>query len=105
LGAAGIGDVGDVKSTVGAAGEVPGQKGIDVAEDYVAGFSLPAHAWRMLEQPADFQTAEVRAEWKPGLASKAVGPAVAGEFCDVIIYSGVLPDQGIGHRLAGFPVP
>ena len=89
----------------GAAGEVPGQKGIDVAENYFAGFGLLSDARHMLEQPADFQTAEVGAEREPGLASKAVGPAFAGEFGDVIIDPRVLPDQRIGHGFAGLAVP
>ena len=59
----------------------------------------------MVKQPADFQTAEIRTEWEPCLGSKAVGPAFAGKFRDVIIHPGVLPDQSVSHGLAGFPVP
>ena len=105
MGAAGVGDVGDVKPAVRAAGKVPGEKGIDVAENYFAGFRFLADAGHMLEQPANFQAAEVGAERQPGLGPEAVGSAFARKFRDVVIYSRVLPDQRVGHGLAGLPVP
>ena len=62
----------------------------------------PGH---MVEQPANFQAAEIGAERQPGLGSKAVGSAFARKFRDVVIDSRVLPDQRVGHGLAGLPVP
>ena len=105
MSAAGVGDVGDVKSAVRAAGKVPGQKRIDVAENYFAGLGLLSDARHMIEQPADFQAAEIGAERQAGLGAKAVGTAFAGKFGNVVIDAGVLPDQRVGHGLAGFAVP
>src|SRR6185312_2130242 len=105
LSAAGVGDVGDVKPAVGPAGQVPGEKGIDVAENYLAGFRFFPDAGHMLEQPADFQAAEVGAERQASLGPKAVSPTFARKLCDVVLYSSVLPDQGVGHGLAGLPLP
>ena len=105
MGAAGVGDVGDVESAIGAAGKVPGEKGIDRTENYFTGFGLLPDARHMLQQPADLQAAEIGAERKSGLAAKTIRPALAGKFGDVVIDARVLPDQRVGHGLAGFPVP
>ena len=94
-----------MKPAVGPAGQVPDQKGIDVAENDFAGFRLLANARHMLEQPADFQAAEVSAERQPGLGAEAVGSALARKLRDVFVYSRILPDQRVGDGLAGFPVP
>ena len=39
------------------------------------------------------------------MAAKAIGPAIAGKLGDVVIDPRVLPDQRVGHGLAGFAVP
>ncbi len=105
LGAAGICDVGDVKSAVDTACQMPGQKRINVAKNHVAGFSELPNAGHMFEQPADFQAAEVSAERQSSLGAKAVRAAVAGKLCDVVVDTCVLPNNRVGHRLAGFSVP
>ena len=46
LGAAGVGHVGDVDSARRAAGELPDEKRVDVAEEQVAGFGFCARAAR-----------------------------------------------------------
>ena len=84
---------------------MPGQKRIDVAKNYVAGLGLLSRASHMIEQPSDFQSAEIGAERKAGLCSKAIGAAVPGELSNVVIDPRVLPDESVGHGLAGFPVP
>ena len=94
-----------MKSAVCSAGQVPGEKGIDVAENDFAGFGLLSDAGHVVEQPADFQAAEIGTEREAGLGAKAISSAFARKLGDVVIDSRVLPDQRVGYGLAGFPVP
>ena len=48
-GAAGVGHVGDMDATVDAAGQVPDDPGVDVAEQGVAGFGRFAHGWHVFQ--------------------------------------------------------
>src|SRR5207248_4951186 len=59
----------------------------------------------MIQNPANFQAAEVGAQRKPGFCSKAILPALTSKIRDVIGSARVLPDDGISNRLAGFAVP
>ena len=99
MSAAGIGDVGEVKPAIRTAGQVPGQKSIDVAEDYLARLRFLADASYVIEQPANLQAAEIRAERQAGLGAKAVGAAVAGKFRNVVVDPRVLPDQSVATGL------
>ena len=67
-GAAGVGHVGDVHAAVGAAGEVPEQPGVGVAEDRVAALGRLADPVDVLEDPLDLAAGEVRRRRQPGLA-------------------------------------
>ena len=53
-GARGVGRVGDVQAAVGAAGHVPDQPGVDVAEHQVARLGLLPGALDVVEDPATF---------------------------------------------------
>ena len=59
LGATGVRDVGDVNAAMGASGQVPDEKTIDVAKQDVSGFSHLADALYVFENPTDFRTAEI----------------------------------------------
>ncbi len=88
-----------------AAGEMPDQERIDIAEKQVARFGLLARAGDILKQPADFQTAEVSGDRQAGLVAETVGAARAGKFGDGIADAHVLPDQGMVRGAAGLAVP
>ena len=68
--AARVGHVGDVQAAVGAAGQVPDQPGVHVAEDQIAGVGLLAGAVDVLEDPADLRAR--RSRWP------AAGPTCRG---------------------------
>src|SRR2546427_5894696 len=74
---AGVGDVGDVNSAVWAAGEMPHKEGIDVAKQQIACACLFACAAHMIENPANFQAAEVSAERQPGFCAKTILSSLA----------------------------
>ena len=59
-GAAGVGDVGDVRAAVDAAGELPDQPAVDRTEDGVAGFGVGPDAVDVVEDPLDLAAGEVR---------------------------------------------
>ena len=86
-------------------GQAPQQEGIDIAEQQLARFGLLARAGDMVQQPADFQRAEVGGQRQAGLGAEAVRAALARQFGDVIRHARILPDQRVGQRLAGLAVP
>ena len=59
----------------------------------------------MVEQPADFQAAEVGGERQAGFVAEAVGAAGAGELGDGIGDAHILPDEGMVRGAAGVAVP
>src|SRR5437867_8488948 len=77
LRAAGVGDVGDVNSAAWASGEMPDKEGIDVAKQQIACACLFACAAHMIENPANFQAAEVSAERQPGFCAKTILSSLA----------------------------
>ncbi len=105
LRAAGVSDICEVNAALGAARQVPDEKGVNVAEDRVAGLGQLAHAFYIFENPSDFQAAEIRCKRQPGLGTKTVLPAGSRQFADVVRDPRVLPDKSVGKRLAGFAVP
>ena len=84
---------------------MPGKKGIDVAEEKVAGLGLFARFGDVIEQPADFEGAEIGGERESGLRAEAVGSPVAGEFGDRFGDPHILPDESVGHGFAGVAIP
>ena len=76
LGAAGVGDVGGVEAAFDAAGEVPEEEGVDVAEEEVADFGAVAGSFDVVENPGDLEAGEVGGEGEAGLFAEAVLAAV-----------------------------
>ena len=66
LRAAGVGDVGDMQAAARAAGQVPDQPAVDRAEEQVAAFGRRARAGHVVEQPLQFQRAEVARQRQTG---------------------------------------
>jgi len=85
--------------------EPPQQEGIDITEQHLARFRPLARAGEMVQQPADFQRAEIGGERQPGLGAEAAGAALARELGDVLVHARILPDQRVGQRLAGLAIP
>ena len=73
-GAGGVGDVGDVHAAVDAAGQVPEDPGVDVAEDQVAGLGLGAGTLDVVEDPLDLGAREVGRQ-RQAHACSCTGPA------------------------------
>jgi len=59
----------------------------------------------MIEQPADFQAAEIRAQRQAGLRAEAVQPGLPGKLVDVVIHPRVLQTKAFGDGPTGFAVP
>src|SRR5690606_224666 len=53
----------------------------------------------------DLGAGEVAGEREPGLPAEAVLTHVAAQFAAERVGAGVLPDDGVVHRLTGRPVP
>ncbi|MFZ0335411.1 MAG: hypothetical protein WBD21_09885 [Candidatus Acidiferrales bacterium] len=66
---------------------------------------LLTNTGHILQNPPDFQAAEIGGEGKTGLAAEAILPAVAMEFGDSVFDARVLPDESIGHRLSRLSIP
>src|SRR6185369_11558647 len=105
LGSAGVGDIGDVNAAVYAAGELPNEVAVDVAESKFAGFGEFTGAANVVEYPTDFEAAEVSGERKTGLVSEAVLTSVCSEGCDVRFNACVLPHDGVVNRMARLAIP
>src|SRR5690606_32393199 len=104
-GAAGVGHVGDVLAAVGAAGEVPDDPGVDVAEDGVAALGCFAHAVNVLQDPFHLRAGEVGRQRQTNLGAEAILAAVARERVDDTVGPRVLPDNRVVIGLAGVLVP
>src|ERR1700745_3035410 len=59
----------------------------------------------MSENPANLEIAEIRAERQAGAGAETVHAAGAGVLRYVVCHARVLPDDGVHHWLASFPVP
>src|SRR5580704_7507309 len=59
----------------------------------------------MLEQPANFQAAEISRKRQPRLRAKAILPALAAKLRHAIRNARILPDNRIPKRRPGPPVP
>src|SRR6478736_5317243 len=62
LRSAGIGNIRDMNAAVYAAGELPNEVAVDVAESKFAGFGEFTGAAKVVEYPTDFEAAEVSGE-------------------------------------------
>ena len=95
LGPAGVRHVGDVDSTCRTAGELPQKKRVNRSEQEVAGSGFFARVHDIIQDPADFQRAEISGERKASLLPKPVGAAIARQFRDGVLNARVLPDDGV----------
>ena len=59
----------------------------------------------IVENPAQFESAEIGAQWQAGLTPKPVLSTSPREFSDIISNTRVLPDQRVSHRFAGLSGP
>ena len=103
--AAGIGHVGHVDAAVRPAGEMPDQKGIDIAKQKIAGFSLSACACNLFENPANFEATEISSERKASPGAIAVLSAKRSELDYRGSNSRILPDNRVVNGLPTFLVP
>ncbi len=88
-----------------AAGQVPKEKCINISEKQLArGCHFPS-ARNILQQPTQFQAAEISAQRQSRLWPEPVLTAVAGETRDIFRYPRVLPNDGIRNRFARFALP
>ncbi len=87
------------------AGEVPQQPGVDGAEgEFAAGGARPC-ALHVIEQPAQLRAGEIRVGEQAGAAADLVLGAAGLQLVAQRGGAAVLPDDGVGQRLAGAAVP
>ncbi len=105
LSTAGVGDVGGVNAGGWPSGKVPEQKGIDVAEEQIAALGGRLGTGNVLQQPLQFERAEVGAKWQAGLCAKPI-LALGGRIArDGLGGARILPDDGVGDGRAGVTIP
>ncbi len=104
-GAAGVGDVRDVPSAVGAAGEVPDQPGVHGAERDLAALGPVPQPRHVVQQPGRLGAGEIAGQGQPGLLAETVLPVRAAQFVAERGRPGVLPDDRVVHGFAGGAVP
>ena len=104
--AGGVGRVGRVHAAVRAAGHVPQQPGVHVAEHQLARFGPRPRTVHIVQDPADLGAGEVGGQREAGLGTVALlASAERAEFGADAVGPGVLPDDRVVHRLAGRAVP
>src|SRR6185503_6964251 len=99
LRSAGVGNIGDMNAAVYAAGELPNEVAVDIAEGKFTSFGEFTGAANVVEDPTDFEAAEIGGEGKSGLISEAVLTSLCGERCDVRFNACVLPHDGVVNRM------
>ena len=104
-GAGGVGHIGDMHAALGAAGQVPDDPGVDVAEEHFALLSLGAHTGDIVQDPFDLGAGEIGRQRQTHFGAEAILAAVLGQLIADRIGAGVLPDDGIVNRLAGGACP
>ncbi len=92
-------------AALGAAGQVPDDKGINVAEEHFALLSLLAYAFDILEDPFDLGAGEIGRQGQADFLAEAVLAAVLGQFIADLVGAGILPDDGIVDGLSGGLLP
>ena len=103
--AAGVGDVRNVHSAVGAAGQIPDNEGINRSEEQFARCGFLPCARNVVQQPANFQAAEIRAQRKSGRLTEPVLAAACRIARNSVRHPCVLPDNCVRNRFAGFLFP
>src|SRR5207237_1136317 len=103
--ARGIAVVGDVRPTLGPAGQPPDDPGIDVAEEQVAALGRSTGARDVVEDPLDLRPREVGGHDQSGLGLDGRLDAVVDQLLTDVDGAGVLPDDGVVNRLAGLLLP
>src|SRR5581483_72156 len=92
-------------AVVCAAGHVPNNPRVNVAEYEVARFGGCTRTFDVIENPFDFWAGEIRGKWQTDFGTQAVLSAVLSEFVDNLVGARVLPDNCVIDGLAGFPIP
>ena len=79
--------------------------GVDGAEEEVAGFGARPRAGDVVEDPGRLGPEKYVASGSPTVGTEPILTAVTGQLADDPVRPGVLPDDGVGHRLARPSVP
>src|SRR5260370_19493927 len=85
--------------------QIPQKKGVDLSEKQLASRRLRPGAGNIFKQPAQLQSAEVRAQRQSSLRPEAILPALVGEARDIFRNPCILPNDRIRNRLAGLALP
>jgi len=87
------------------AGKVPDQKTIDCAGEQIASFGLCARSGNFVQDPANFQPAEIRRKRQAGFRAISILSAMGSQFGDSRRHPRVLPDDRVVNSFASFLVP
>ncbi len=101
-GARGVGRIGDVR---GAVREAPREPGIDGAEGELAALGARARAGNRIEKPRELRPGKIGIDLQPGPLAEPCFVAGLPERVTSGRGASVLPDDRVGHGLAGLPVP
>ena len=100
-----VGHVGNVKTTVGTARQVPHQERVDVAEQCVSALGQLARLANVVEDPADLQAAEVAGKRQARARPEELDTRPLDVTRQVLRDARVLPDECVTQRLARTPIP
>ncbi len=87
------------------ASEIPHQKRIDISEEQFPSSRFFFCSRNIVQQPAQFQTAEIRAQRQASLRAKTILSTVLCKMSDVFRNTRVLPNDRVGDRLARAAFP
>ena len=105
-GAGGVGRLRDVQAAVDAAGHVPDDPGVHVAEHQVAGLGLFPGTLDVVEDPAHLRSREIGGQRQSDLVLVPLGAAAeSAQLLADGVGSGVLPDDGVVDGLPRGLVP
>ncbi len=88
-----------------AAGQLPDDPGVDVSKEQIARFGPFPRARDIVQNPTNLRTGEVGGQWQPGRAEETFAVTGLFQLPADLVRAGVLPDDGIVDRFAGFPIP
>src|SRR5262249_1827379 len=88
-----------------AAGQLPGEPGIDGAEREPAGVGFRARARNVVENPADLACGEIGVDEEPGLRLDGLGRAAGLQPLAELGGAAILPDDRVVNGVAGRAIP
>ena len=92
-------------AAIGAAGQVPDDPGVDVAEEDFALLGFGADARDIVQDPLDLRAGEIGRQGQANFRAEAILAAIFRQLVADFVGAGILPDDGVVYRLSSRLLP